>query len=110
MNYVCLLVSITLFLKSVDWSCFADVPYTVGSMKLAVNQLDGQQRAVPTAVTETVQCGLVFRCIGYSSTQVDPDVPFDIGTGHVPNISGAVQPGKYTLQITPVPGPSRNIT
>jgi hypothetical protein len=110
MMFVCLFVFITLFQKSVDWGCFADVPYTVGSMKLVVNQLDGQQHAVPTAVTETVKCGLVFRSIGYRSTQVDPDVPFDTGTGHVPIISGAVQPGKYTLQITPVPGPSRNIT
>jgi hypothetical protein len=108
--FVCLFVFITLFLKSVDWGCFADVPYTVGSMKLAVNQLDGQQRAVPTAVTETMQCGLVFHSSGYRSTQFDPGVPFDTGRGHVPNFSGAVQPGKYMLQITPVPGPSRNIT
>jgi hypothetical protein len=29
-NEWCLFVFITLFLKSVDWGCFADGPYTVG--------------------------------------------------------------------------------
>jgi hypothetical protein len=80
----------------------ADVPHVVGSMKLAVNQLDAQQRAVPTAITETVQCGLVLRSIGYRSTQVDPDVPFDTSRGHIPNTSGVVEPGKVMLQITSV--------
>jgi hypothetical protein len=69
---------------------------TVGSMKLAVNRLDGEQRAVPTGSIETVQCGLVLRSIGYRSTQVDPDVPFDMNKGLVPNTSGVVEPGKFT--------------
>ncbi|XP_021941049.1 NADPH:adrenodoxin oxidoreductase, mitochondrial isoform X2 [Zootermopsis nevadensis] len=72
-----------------------DVPHAVGSMKLVVNQLDGQQQAVPTAITETVQCGLVLRSIGYRSTQADPALPFDTGRGRVPNISGVVHPGLY---------------
>lgn len=73
----------------------AVVPDTVESMKLAVNRLDGEQRAVPTGSTETVQCGLVLRSIGYRSTQADPDVPFDMKRGLVPNTSGVVEPGKY---------------
>lgn len=72
-----------------------DVPDTVGSMKLEVNQLDEQQHAVPAGSTEAMQCGLVLRSIGYRSTQADPDVPFDIKKGHVPNTSGVVQPGLY---------------
>jgi hypothetical protein len=72
------------------------VPHTVGSMKLAVNQLDGEQHAVQTGSTETVQCGLVLRSIGYRSTQADPDMPFDMKRGLVPNTSGVVEPGKYT--------------
>jgi adrenodoxin-NADP+ reductase len=71
----------------------ADVPDTVGSLELEVNQLDDQQRAVPTGSTETMRCGLVLRSVGYRSTQADPDVPFDTGRGHVPNTSGVVQPG-----------------
>lgn len=71
------------------------VPHTVGSMKLAVNQLDGEQHAVQTGSTETVQCGLVLRSIGYRSTQADPDMPFDMKRGLVPNTSGVVEPGLY---------------
>ena len=70
-------------------------PLTVGSMTLAVNRLDGEQRAVQTGSIETVQCGLVLRSIGYRSTQADPDVPFDMNRGLVPNTSGVVEPGKY---------------
>jgi len=73
----------------------AVVPNTVESMKLAVNRLDGDQRAVPTDSIETVQCGLVLRSIGYRSTQADPDVPFDMKRGLVPNTSGVVERGKY---------------
>jgi hypothetical protein len=75
-------------------SVCADVPDTVGSMMLEVNRLDEQLRAVPTGSTETMQCGLVLRSIGYRSTQADPDVPFDIGRGHVRNTSGVIQPGE----------------
>ena len=71
------------------------MPNTVESMKLALNRLDGEQHAVPTGSMETVQCGLVLRSIGYRSTQVDPDVPFDMKRGLVPNTSGVVEPGKY---------------
>jgi hypothetical protein len=42
-----------------------------------------------------VQCGLVLRSIGYRSIQADPDVPFDMKRGLVPNTSGVVEPGKY---------------
>jgi adrenodoxin-NADP+ reductase len=73
----------------------ADMPDTVSSMKLEVNQLDEQQHAVPTGSIETMECGLVLRSIGYRSTQADPDVPFDVGRGHVPNTSGVVQPGEW---------------
>lgn len=71
------------------------VPSTVESMQLAVNQLDGEQRAVATGSIETVQCGLVLRSIGYRSTQADPDVPFDGKRGLVPNTFGVVEPGLY---------------
>jgi hypothetical protein len=73
----------------------AVVPHTVDSLKLAVNQLDGEQRAVATGSIETVQCRLVLRSIGYRSTKADPDVPFDMKRGLVPNTSGVVEPGKY---------------
>lgn len=71
-----------------------DAPHAVKSMKLVVNQLDEQQSAIPTDSTETVQCGLVLRSIGYRSKQADPDVPFDASRGRVPNTSGVIQPGK----------------
>jgi len=73
----------------------AVVPSTVESVQLAVNRLDGEQRAVATGNIETAQCGLVLRSIGYRSTQADPDVPFDMKRGLVPNTSGVVEPGKY---------------
>lgn len=84
----------------------ADAPHTVGNIKLVVSAVGG---AVPTAITETVECEMVLHSIRHRSTQADSAVPFDMSRGCVPNISG-VQTGKYTLQITPISGPSGNIT
>ncbi|PSN55681.1 NADPH:adrenodoxin oxidoreductase [Blattella germanica] len=65
----------------------ADAVDTVGSIKLAVNKLDKEQRAIPTNETETLPCGLVLRSIGYRSTRVDPSVPLDSSLGY-PGFAG----------------------
>ena len=44
----------------------------------------------PTEETEIVDCGLVFKSVGYQSVQLDPDLPFDHVKGLVPNIDGQV--------------------
>ncbi len=54
--------------------------------------IDG--RAVPTGETETVPCGIVFRSVGYRGVEL-PGVPFDEGSGTIPNEGGRVRPGLY---------------
>jgi ferredoxin/flavodoxin---NADP+ reductase len=51
-------------------------------------------RAVPTEDRETIECGLVFRSIGYHGIPL-PGIPFDEATGTIPNDCGRVDPGTY---------------
>lgn len=77
----------------------------VTGIRLAVNEIvdDGQgnPRAVATGETEVLECGLVFRSIGYRGEPVDT-VPFDADRGLIRNIGGRVTneqrralPGEY---------------
>jgi len=50
---------------------------------------EGRLRAVPTEATETIECGLVLRSIGYRGRPVD-DVPFDYRRGLIRNVAGRV--------------------
>ena len=60
----------------------------VQAIELVRNELvDG--RAVPTGETETIECGVVFRSVGYHGVAL-PGVPFDASTGTVPNAGGRV--------------------
>jgi ferredoxin--NADP+ reductase len=64
----------------------------VESVELVQNRLekrDGRQVAVPTDERETLECGLVFRSVGYRGVAV-PDVPFDERRGTIRNESGRV--------------------
>jgi len=59
---------------------------------LARNRLEGepfQQVALETGETETLDCGLLFRSIGYSGVAI-PGVPFDAKRGVIPNREGRV--------------------
>jgi ferredoxin--NADP+ reductase len=51
-------------------------------------------RAVATEERETVSCGIVFRSVGYRGVAL-PGVPFDDGSGTIPNEGGRVEPGLY---------------
>ncbi|XP_052760627.1 NADPH:adrenodoxin oxidoreductase, mitochondrial-like [Mya arenaria] len=66
----------------------------VTGVKFGVNTLEGpdmsSQRAVLTEETETIQCGLVLRSIGYRSTPIDSLVPFDEARGVISNVRGRV--------------------
>jgi ferredoxin--NADP+ reductase len=66
----------------------------VEGVELVRNELDADQRAVPTAEHETLPCGLVFRSVGYHGVEL-PGVPFDALTGTIPNDGGRVEPGVY---------------
>jgi ferredoxin--NADP+ reductase len=74
---------------------------------VAVNELfiddDGAVRARATAETETIECGMVLRSIGYLGTGID-GVPYDAQTGVIPNDRGRVigedgegSPGQYVV-------------
>ena len=65
----------------------------VEAIELVRNELvDG--RAVPTGELETLACGVVFRSVGYRGVGL-PGVPFDEGSGTIPNVGGRVEPGLY---------------
>jgi ferredoxin--NADP+ reductase len=65
----------------------------VEAIELVRNELvDG--RAVATDERETLECGIVFRSVGYRGVGV-PGVPFDSDRGTIPNKGGRVQPGLY---------------
>jgi len=65
----------------------------VESLTVVRNRLvrgdDGSLRARATDRTETIECGLVMRAIGYSGVPL-PGVPFDTGRGVIPNSCGRV--------------------
>ena len=46
------------------------------------------------ATHETIPCGIVFRSVGYRGVGL-PGVPFDEGSGTIPNEGGRVEPGLY---------------
>ncbi|HSO02033.1 MAG TPA: NADP oxidoreductase, partial [Gaiellaceae bacterium] len=65
----------------------------VEAIELVRNELvDG--RAVATGERETIECGIVFRSVGYHGVAL-PGVPFDEATGTIPNEGGRVRPGLY---------------
>ena len=66
----------------------------VEGVELVRNELDANERAVPTETHETVQCGLVFRSVGYHGVEL-PGVVFDAVSGTIPNERGRVEPGVY---------------
>ncbi len=74
---------------------------------VAVNELfiddSGAVRARATPETETIECGMVLRSIGYLGTGID-GVPYDAGAGVIPNDRGRVigedgepSPGQYVV-------------
>jgi ferredoxin/flavodoxin---NADP+ reductase len=65
----------------------------VEAIELVRNELV-QGRAVATDERETVPCGIVFRSVGYRGVAL-PGVPFDDGSGTIPNEGGRVEPGLY---------------
>ena len=76
----------------------------VEQIVLQKNKLQGEagsRKPVAIDETETIPCGLVFSCIGYSATPI-PGFPFDDSIGRIPNEegrvteNGAVVPGLYT--------------
>jgi len=66
----------------------------VEGVDLVCNELDANERAVPTDEHETISCGLVFRSVGYHGVEL-PGVPFDPASGTIPNERGRVSPGVY---------------
>ena len=74
---------------------------------VGVNELymdeSGAVRARTTAATETIECGMVLRSIGYLGTGID-GVPYDAQSGVIPNDRGRVigedsepAPGQYVV-------------
>jgi ferredoxin--NADP+ reductase len=74
----------------------------VEGIRIVHNELveddSGAIRPRPTDVTEELECGLVFRSIGYRGTRV-AGVPFDEGRSVIPNDHGRVleRTGEYAV-------------
>jgi ferredoxin--NADP+ reductase len=54
---------------------------------------DGSLAARPTGERETIDAGLVLRSIGYKGIAI-PEMPFDSGSGTIPNVAGRVVDGE----------------
>jgi len=73
----------------------------VEGVRLERNRLDEKGQAVGTGVFETLPVQLVLRSVGYKGRPLQ-GVPFDTGTGTIPNEDGRVirdgevAPGEYT--------------
>ena len=61
----------------------------VEAIRIVRNELDADERAVPTGEHETLGCGLVFRSVGYRGVELS-EVPFDERRGTIPNDRGRV--------------------
>jgi ferredoxin/flavodoxin---NADP+ reductase len=66
----------------------------VEGIELVRNVLDENERAVATDVTETLECGLVFRSVGYRGVEL-PGIPFDDRSGTIANEGGRVADAVY---------------
>jgi ferredoxin--NADP+ reductase len=66
----------------------------VTGIELVRNTLDENERAVATDETETLDCGIVFRSVGYRGVAI-PGVPFDDASGVIPNDRGRVADRVY---------------
>jgi ferredoxin--NADP+ reductase len=75
----------------------------VEAVEIAHNRLEpdgrGSVRAVATDEREVIPCGVVFRSVGYRGVALR-DVPYDEGTGTIPNLGGRV----LAADGTPVAG------
>lgn len=72
----------------------------VEGIRIAHNELvegdDGAIRPRPSGITEELDCGLVFRSIGYRGTRI-PGVPFDESRCVIPNSQGRILTGEYAV-------------
>jgi ferredoxin--NADP+ reductase len=74
----------------------------VEGIRIVHNELvegdDGSLRARPKDITEELECGLVFRSIGYRGTRID-GVPFDEQSCTIPNERGRIEgrSGEYAV-------------
>jgi ferredoxin/flavodoxin---NADP+ reductase len=66
----------------------------VEGIELVRNTLDESNRAVPTDEHETLECGVVFRSVGYRGVAI-AGVPFDESTGVMANDRGRVADRVY---------------
>jgi len=75
----------------------------VEAVEIVRNRLEadssGHVRAVPTDERETIECGLVFRSVGYHGVPLS-GVPYDERAGTIPNVGGRVLDGGGR----PIPG------
>ncbi|XP_034950847.1 NADPH:adrenodoxin oxidoreductase, mitochondrial [Chelonus insularis] len=71
----------------------------VEKIKLSINEMIGDnyltQVAKPTNSIEELSCGVVFRSIGYKSTQIDETISFDEKAGRIKNNQGKVEEKVY---------------
>ena len=61
-------------------------------MQLAGGRVTGEDQAIEaTDATETIECGLILRSIGYKSIPVEAGIPYDEKRGIIPNTHGRVE-------------------
>lgn len=79
----------------------SDAENRVSGITLGINKLVGeeftedQKVEVDPGRIEKIDCGLIFRSIGYFGVPVENGIPYDQKKGIVPNVDGFVEPGLY---------------
>jgi ferredoxin--NADP+ reductase len=72
----------------------------VQGVRIVRNELqrgdDGRVRPEPTDISDVIECGLVFRSIGYRGVPLE-GVPFDEQRAVIPNEAGRVSDGEYVV-------------
>ena len=69
-----------------------DLNFFYAPFQLPGGRLTGEDQAVEgTDMTETIECGLILRSIGYKSIPVEAGIPYDEKRGIIPNTQGRVE-------------------
>jgi NADPH-dependent glutamate synthase beta subunit-like oxidoreductase len=68
----------------------------VRRVRIVRNRLDNEGRAIPTWDEELIECGLVFRSVGYRGRPLD-GIPFDEDRGVIRNEGGRVIDGRGSV-------------
>ena len=82
-------------INEINIYCFFQINFRLVGEEFTENQ---KVESCPD-LTEKIDCGLIFRSIGYFGVPVESGIPYDHKKGVVPNVDGFVEPGLQSFFI-----------